>query len=120
MIERAVILVVAVAATFLLVRLSERIRPRGRSIRPGITVVTGPDCRFCDSLVQRLSADSVSHERVDARDLACGITVRSVPTVLVAGTSGEIVMRRSGRSALTDYDAILRAAHVSGALRRVG
>lgn len=119
MIERAVVLALVVAGAFLVVRVSERVRPRGRSLRPGITVVTGPDCRLCDQVLAQLDQRGVTHRQVDVADLACGITIRAVPTVLVADRGGDVVLRRSGKSAIADIDVIASVAASGGAVTEV-
>jgi glutaredoxin len=109
MIERVLILVVVVFLAFAVVSLRERARPRRLRARPGITVFTGPGCRLCPALLTALEATGVRYRTVDVtRNAAPG--VRALPTVLVADHRGEVAMRRSGRSALTDLDALVAFA----------
>ncbi|HSJ27243.1 MAG TPA: hypothetical protein VLB67_03470 [Acidimicrobiia bacterium] len=115
MIERALFLLVVVAVAFALVSLRERARPRGLRAEPGITVFTGPDCRLCPVLLTALEAAGVRYRTIDVtRTETPGVT--ALPTVFVADRRGEVAMRRSGRSALADLDALLAFA-TGGAAR---
>jgi glutaredoxin len=93
-------LVVVVAA--LMVRAIER-RPIRRSpagLAPGVVLVTGRDCGLCGPARRALDSAGVPYREVDI-DVAAPLGVRSLPTLLVIGTGGEVVMRRSGRSAIS-------------------
>ena len=119
MIERAVILALVVAAAFLVVWVSERLRPRGASLRPGITVVTGPDCRLCGQVLDRLEQRAIAHRRIDVADVGRQMTIRAVPTVLVADRTGAVVLRRAGKSAIADLDVIVSVAAAGGTVTEV-
>lgn len=94
----------------------ERRTPRGVVARPGISVFTGPDCRMCPGLLASLDRAGASYHLVDvSREHAPGVS--SLPTVVVADAGGEVVMRRSGRSAVTDLSMILAVAAAGGAIR---
>lgn len=109
MIDRAVILVAVVVLALVVVAVLERVRPRRVTMSPGITLVTGPDCRLCDLVRAGLEARGALHTTVAAGDLPPTMRVRALPTVLVADAAGAVVMRRSGRSAVTDLTAIVNA-----------
>jgi hypothetical protein len=111
LIERVVVLLLVLVAAFLVVRVVQRSRPRGAAVGPGITVVTGPNCHLCDSAVAALDAAGAPYLLATSSDIA-GLTVRSLPTVLVADRFGEVLLRRSGRAAVIDMAIILSVAGV--------
>jgi hypothetical protein len=111
LIERLIILALVLVAAFIVVRVVPRTRPRGTAVGPGITVVTGPDCHLCDSVVAALDAAGAPYLLATTSDIA-GLTVRSLPTVLVADRFGEVLLRRSGRAAVIDMAIILSVAGV--------
>lgn len=101
-----------VLVAFAAVWLWERRGGRVRSGLPfGLTIATSDTCTICDAAVGAISAagPDLPVLVVDASDLA-HLRIRSVPTVLVADRWGEIVLRRSGRAAITDAETIVRAA----------
>lgn len=101
-----------VVLAFAVVALWERRRGRVRSGVPsGLTIATSDACILCDAALGAIASagPDVAVRVVDATDLA-HLRIRSVPTVLVADRRGEIVLRRSGRSAITDAETIVRAA----------
>lgn len=110
MIERVLIVLAVAVVAGVLVSLRERARPR-HTLRatPGITVFTGPDCRLCPPLLTALEATGVAYRTIDVtRSEVPGI--RALPTLLVADRHGAVSMRRSGRAALADLDAVVAAA----------
>lgn len=116
MIERLLVLSVLAGLTLGWVAWRERRTPRGFVARPGITVFTGPDCRMCPGLLASLEREGASYHLVDvSRVHAPGVS--SLPTVVVADAGGEVVMRRSGRAAVTDLSTILAVAAAGGAIR---
>ena len=117
MIERLLILAVAVGVGLVVVVVRERIRPRSHHHLPGITVYTGPDCRICPPLLAMLDGADVAFHVFDVSRTEPPFTVRSLPTVVVADESGEVVLRRSGRSTVTDFDTILAVAAGGGVVR---
>jgi hypothetical protein len=117
MIERLLILVIAVGVGLAVVVVRERMRPRSIDHRPGITVYTGPDCRICPPLLAMLEGAGVPFRVFDVSRTDPPFAVRALPTVVVADESGEVVLGRSGRSTVTDFDTILAVAASGGAVR---
>lgn len=112
MIVRLVVLVLAVGLAFGVVAVVERRRGRTAVALPaGVTLVTGPGCRLCAAAARALTAadPGLAVRVVDVAELTDG-SVRSVPTVIVADGSGGIVLRRSGRAAISDAVDIVRVA----------
>ncbi|MFO7548094.1 MAG: hypothetical protein R6X29_04370 [Acidimicrobiia bacterium] len=113
MINRLLVLALVIGLAVLVVALLERRRGRVRSgaLKPGVTVVTGPWCTLCGPTLAALEARGISPTVYDLSRAPDGLgTVMSLPTVYVVGDDGEVVIRRSGRSALTDVDAIAQVA----------
>lgn len=112
MILRFLVLGLAVGSAFVAVSVFERRRGRTDGTLPaGVTLVTGPDCRLCDAAARALAtADPTLTVRVvDVGELG-DASVRSVPTIMVADSAGDLILRRSGRSAISDVPQIVRAA----------
>lgn len=113
---RLVVALVAVAAVGVLVAVIER-RPRRISgLRPGITIVTTPTCAICPAALSALR----SHDRsillyvLDASDpRALIVQATSAPTVVVADPSGREILRRTGRSTISDAARIVTTAQAS-------
>jgi|FLYL01.1.fsa_nt_gi hypothetical protein len=100
MTERFVLLVVVVAAAWLVVRWWERRTPRQRGrLEPGVTLVTADWCRLCGAAMAALERHGVQPRRVSVGQLR-GVDVRALPTLLVVDSRGRLVMRRSGRSVI--------------------
>ncbi|MEX2653817.1 MAG: hypothetical protein WD532_02185 [Acidimicrobiia bacterium] len=117
MIERFLILVVAVGLALAVVVIRERMRPRSLRVQPGITVFTGPDCRLCPPLIAALDAAGAEYRTIDVSVSGLRVGVRSLPTVVVADARGDIALRRSGRSAVVDVDTILAVASTGGVVK---
>lgn len=107
----AVVLGLAFAAAQFAGRSTRRARRAG--LGPGITVVTGPDCRRCAPTVAALRAAApgvplrvrpLEHEAVQP------LAVRSLPTVVLVDPSGDVVLRRTGHSALAEAERVARRA----------
>lgn len=85
-------------------------------IPPGLLVVTGPECRWCDRLLNMLQTSDIDYHLLDHSQAATrGIVVRSLPTALVVASDGTVTMRRSGPAALEDVNEIatrVRAARL--------
>lgn len=106
MILRLVVLVATLALAYGAAGLMERRRPRSMpGFQQGITLVTSPGCALCPAI--RTVLRDVEVREVDVSAVA---GVRSVPTVIVANADGEVILRRSGRSAIIDAPAIIEAA----------
>ena len=117
MIERLLILLAVVGIALAAVWIRERTTPRRATVDPGITVVTGPDCRLCPALILALDVAGVEYRRVDVATESPPTGVRSLPTILVADTAGALAIRRSGRSAMADLDTVLAVAAAGGSIR---
>lgn len=117
MMERFVILLAVLGVAMALVWAWERMRPRRARIDPGITVVTGPDCRLCPALILALDVAGVEYRRVDVAMEPAPGGVRALPTILVADNSGTVTIRRSGRSAVADLETVLAVAATGGSIR---
>lgn len=115
MIGRLAVLALVLSLAWLIVFLWERRRFAAPNLMPGITVVAGPHCNLCDPVVTAIrNADSNATLRVvDVSQVTDG-TVRSLPTVFVVDESGELVLRRSGRSALADAAELARVSRERG------
>lgn len=117
MIERFMILLAVVGVALALVWVRERMRPRRMRMDPGVTVVTGPDCRLCPALILALDAAGVVYRRVDVATEPAPAGVRALPTILVADNAGTVAIRRSGRAAMVDLDTVLGVAAAGGSIR---
>jgi hypothetical protein len=103
------------AAAFVAVWMIQRRgrRPRRVGLPRGLTVVTGPDCRWCDRLLLALE------RRAPGLDVtvigpptaeAAGLLVRSIPTAVVVDGAGAVVLRRSGTATIEDVDRLIEVA----------
>lgn len=121
MIARLALLGVLLAGAVLVLNLYERRPGMGGHVRrrvegvlaEGVWLVVREGCRLCGparSALQSAGVDPglVSSERADA------VGVKSVPTALVVDCTGSVVLRRSGRSVLTDAAAIVDVARSAG------
>ncbi len=111
MIGRSVILVAVLLTVWLLVGMWERRRGTPvQGVAPGVTMFTTDDCRICPLAIESLTNAGVPVQIVSANDpLADALSVRSVPTVVVADTTGQVTLRRTGRSVITDVRSIAAA-----------
>lgn len=117
MIERLLILLAVVGVALAAVWVRERMTPRHATLEPGITVVTGPDCRLCPALILALDIAGVEYRRVDVAMEEPPAGIRALPTILVADSAGTVAIRRSGRSAMADLDTVLAVAAAGGSIR---
>lgn len=111
------LMVVVVCAAFLTVSAAQRRIGTGRpqDVPPGLVVVTGPECRWCDRLLNVLQARGINYRLLDHSQAATqGIVVSSLPTALVIANDGNVTMRRSGRAALEDVDEIAAQTRLAG------
>lgn len=109
---RILILLAVVAAAWAVIAIAERRRGADRHGLPqGVLIVTTEACRLCEDAVRAISkaGPELTPRIVDATELDT-LHIRSAPTVIVADRRGEIVLRRSGRSAIFDAEEIVRAA----------
>ena len=117
MIERVIILLLVLGVALGIVWIRERAKPRRARIAPGITVVTGPDCRLCRTLVRALDEAGADYRRIDVDRDPAPIGVRALPTILVADGAGSVAMRRSGKAAISDLETVLAVAASDGTIR---
>jgi hypothetical protein len=117
MTARLLVLLAVFGLALAVVAIRERRNPAIGRIQPGITVLTGPDCRLCPPLLLLLDAAGAPYRLLDVTLHRIPTAVRALPTVLVADERGEVALRRSGRSALTDLETILAVAAAGGAVR---
>lgn len=112
MILRLVALIVIVGFAYLAVAVSERrTRRTAVDLPPGLTVVTGPACQLCVSVIAGLRERGLSPSIVDIDQAPASLgTIRGLPHVVIVDDDGEVTMRRSGRSALTDVDDLAQRA----------
>jgi len=110
---RLAILALALVATWLMVRMWERRLGHGGRVAPGVTIIVTPTCLICPETIDALQqADpSMSVRILDATiDDVRAYAVQAAPTVVVADAKGQIQMRRSGRSTISDASDIATAA----------
>lgn len=109
---RLLILAAVVLAAWAVVAVVERRKGADRHGLPqGLLIVTTEACRLCEDAVRAISeaGPELTPRIVDATALE-SLHIRSAPTVIVADRRGEIVLRRTGRSAIFDAEEIVRAA----------
>jgi hypothetical protein len=111
MIVRSLILAAVLLAAWVLVGRWERRRgSQVEGVAPGVTMFTTDDCRICPLAIETLTDAGVPvHIMSATHPLAEALSVRSVPTLVVADTSGHVTFRRSGRSVVTDVRSIAAA-----------
>lgn len=111
MMVRLVILMAVLLSVWVLVGIWERRRgSQVEGVAPGVTMFTTDDCRICPLAIESLADAGVQVHIVSANHpLADVLSVRSVPTVVVADTTGQVTLRRSGRSVITDVRSIAAA-----------
>lgn len=111
MIVRMVILAAVLMCAWLLVGRWERRRgSQVEGVNPGVTMFTTDDCRICPLAIESLSDAGVPVQVMSAtHPLAEALSVRSVPTVVVADRAGQVTFRRSGWSVVTDARSIAAA-----------
>ena len=81
-------------------------------LQPGITVVTAPSCVICPETVSALErSGSAQLNLVDASETnVTHLDIQAAPTVIVADAEGNEILRRSGRSTVSDADLIVATA----------
>lgn len=110
MIWRVFVVVVVVGAAWLAVMAWERRRvPSPRRPVPGLTLVTGADCRLCPLAVAAVGDAGIPVSIVDIAD-AADPSIRSIPTAFVADADGRVIARRSGRSAIAAMPELISLA----------
>lgn len=115
MIPRLAILALVLSAAWLLIWLWERRTTATPALRPGITVVTGPQCALCEPVVRAIRrADPEADLRVVDVAQMEDASIRSLPTVFVVDEVGELRLRRSGRAALDDAVVIAETGRDRG------
>jgi hypothetical protein len=114
MTTRVLILLAITALAWLAVAGWER-RPSwrtGTGSAAGLMLVTAEGCRLCGPAITALTQAGVAPTVVDVTTLA-DRAIRSVPTAIVTDHRGREVLRRSGRSVITDADRIARSVEKS-------
>lgn len=109
---RVFVLAGVIALAWVVVAVVERRKGADRHGFPrGLLIVTTEACRLCEAAVAAITraGPDVEPTIVDVTELE-GLHVRSAPTVIVADGRGEIVLRRTGRSAIFDAEEIVQAA----------
>lgn len=107
---RLVLLAVIIGAAWLAIALWERrtVSP-GRALATGLTLVTGADCRLCPQAVIAVGDAGIPVTIVDVGD-ADDPTIKSLPTAFVTDAGGQVIARRSGRSAVTAMPELISLA----------
>ena len=105
---RIVLLVLVGGGAWLIVVLWQR-RPAGAlsGLPAGVTLITGPGCSLCEPAQRALRRAGIEPRLAEAGALeVSGTPIRSLPTALLVDQTGAVVMRRSGRAAVTDAEAL--------------
>jgi len=80
---------------------------------PGVTVVTTPTCVICPETISALqrSDPDTTLTVIDASDaVAQEMNIQAAPTVIVANQRGNEILRRTGRTTVTDAALIVKTA----------
>ncbi len=84
----------------------------------GLTLVTGPGCALCGPVERALRRAGAVPRIVDVTTAFLpGPPIRSLPVAMVVDSGGEVVVRRSGRSALDDAGMLAARARKMTAAR---
>jgi hypothetical protein len=76
-----------------------------------VTLLYGPDCRLCEPARAALTASGIEVRVVEVGDAGRRSgPVMSLPTAIVVDGTGAVVLRRAGRSVITDLAQIVAAA----------
>lgn len=119
MIERGLFLLLVLGLALIVVWFRERSHPRTRLVPPGITVLTGPDCRLCGPLLRALDELGADYRLLDVTRDPLPLAVNSLPTVLVGDGLGALALRRTGRAAISDLSTILAVAAAGGSVKEI-
>ena len=105
---RLAVLVGVILAVWVWLQLRERRTFSSTGLAPGITVVTSPACIICPETIASLDALGARPIVIDASvaDVS-SLDIQAAPTVIVADATGREVMRRSGRSTVSDVELIV-------------
>ena len=109
---RAGVLLAVLAGAFVAVGLFERRNGTEGTVRlsSGLTLISGPGCRLCEPAAEALRRAGAQVSITEDPALREELRVRSLPTAIVVDDAGQVVMRRSGRSVITDAGALAQAA----------
>ena len=112
MIVRLLILVALIGGAYLTVAFGERrTRPMHAGLNAGSTIVTGPHCRLCDPAVSTLQNLGATPRVLDISDAPASLgPIRGLPVAILTDHAGQVIMRRSGRSIITDAEKLADAA----------
>lgn len=107
LLARVAVLAVVFLAAMWLVRLGERRRGRtDAGLAPGLTLITGADCALCGPAEQALLAAGAAPRVLSVEQAGAGVGATSLPVAVVVDGRGEVRLRRSGRSVITDAPRI--------------
>lgn len=109
---RVLILAGVLGGAWLAVALVERRRGRAATgLGLGVTLITSPGCALCPSALAALRHHGVTAKVLDVSAAPRSLgTIRAMPLALLVAENGEIRMRRTGRSVITDAPTIAAAA----------
>lgn len=80
---------------------------------PGVTVVTTPTCVICPETIaalQRSDPDAAFTVIDVSEPRAQALNIQAAPTVIVADQRGNEILRRTGRTTVTDAALIVKTA----------
>jgi hypothetical protein len=108
---RIILLVAAVFGVGLVLRLGLNTGRRRVSLPAGLVLVTGPDCKLCAPALRALQAAGAVPTVLDVANTRADVgPVTSLPTALVVGDGGAVILRRTGRAVIGDAAALVAAA----------
>jgi hypothetical protein len=104
MILRLTLVIVLLGAGYLATGVIERRRGRvPDGLAPGLTVFTGTACRLCAPALSALAARGECPTVLDASAAPSSLgPIRALPLAILVSAEGEVLMRRAGRSVITD------------------
>jgi hypothetical protein len=109
---RAGILVAVMGGAFAAAALTSRRNPAvaAMPLQQGLTLISGPGCRLCEPAVQALQRAGASVVVTEDPEIRDQLGVRALPTAFVVDANGAVIMRRSGRTVISDAAALAAAA----------
>jgi hypothetical protein len=113
---RVIVLATAVFGVGLILRLALNAGRSRVNLPAGLVLVTGPDCQLCAPALRALRAAGADPAVVDVSvaDEVVGL-VTSLPTALVIGDGGVVLVRRAGRSVILDAETLAAASSAAAA-----
>ena len=112
MMLRLGLLIVLLGAGYLATGVVERRRGRvPDGLAPGLTVYTGSACRLCAPALSALAARGASPIVLDVSAAPSSLgPIRALPLAILVSSEGEVLMRRAGRSVITDAAELASAS----------